>query len=419
MAELSRYVCPNCNGVVQFSSDTSEVTCEFCGSTFAVDELKAPEIGDEERVQFKSSEHANTVDDFLKRAPWGSGGENLVSHTCSTCGAEIVCDQATVATNCPYCGNVMMASDTLSGHQPQLVIPFKVDRGKAEEILGGHVKGKWYLPKEFEAQLQHLQGVYVPYYLYSGNVNGWAWYDGEKDRTVGSGDERRTVTDHVEVYREAKAGFTRIPVNGSSKMPDGHMDAIEPFDYNELKPFTVGYLAGYLAEVADEDADDRWSRAHDRAENTFDDMLAHDARRHVDRVSRENHDTNIELDEVETTMIPVWLMHCTWEDQDMLFAVNGQTGRIVGDMPHDSGKRTLTIIVSALIALAIWALFTFVIFKNGVGTKEIIFAIAACIIVPLVVDGFFMGQVRTANIRTDADDAIEERGFFEITNSQG
>ncbi len=419
MAELTRYVCPQCNGVLQFSSDAHKVTCEFCGGEFDVSELKI-DVGDEEQVQIKAGEHVKSVDDFLKRAPWSDAEEsaNLVSHTCNTCGAEIVCESATVATNCPYCGNVMVASSTLAGHQPQMVIPFKVNREKAEQVLGKHVTGKWYLPKQFSAELQHVQGVYVPYYLFSTEADGWAWYDGEKDRTVGDGDDKRTVTDHFDVYRAAKAEFVRVPVNGSSRMPDGHMDAIEPFDYNDLEPFNVGYLAGYLAEVSDESAEERQEKVEHRCESTFEDKLKHDALRNVDRVSRESYETNVEVSKVETTMIPVWLMHCTWENENMLFAVNGQTARVVGDMPHDGGKRALTIILSIVIGLVLGLFYVLKISGDGFTTTNLIVLAVCCILLPILVDGFFMGQVRTANEKHEANDAVE-RGSFTITERQG
>lgn len=417
MAELTRYVCPNCFGAVQFSPGASKVTCEFCGGEFAVDELKV-EVGDEEQVQINAGEHVKTVEDFLKRAPWGEGGSNLVSNTCSTCGAEIVSEQATVATNCPYCGNVMVASNTLAGHQPDMVMPFKVNREKAEQVLSEHVTGKWYLPKEFSAELQHVQGVYVPYYLDSTNVRGWASYDGEIDETIGEGDDARTITHHRDVYRAGEARFVRVPVNGSSRMPDAHMDAIEPFDYNELKPFSVGYLAGYMAEVADETAESCWGKVESRCANSFESKLESDARLHVDRVTRKQHATAVKLDRVETTMIPVWLMHCTWEQEDMLFAVNGQTARVVGNMPHDAGKRAMTIGICVAIGAVLGLVYAYVLDGDGLGGKNIGILVALCVIVPLVVDSIFMGQVRTAVEKHEADDAMA-RGSFTITERRG
>ena len=117
-------------------------------------------------------------------------------------------------------------------------------------------------------------------------------------------------------------------------------------------------------------------------------------------------------------LIPVWLMHCTWENENMLFAVNGQTARVVGDMPHDSGKRALTIFLSVVIGLVLGLFYVFKISGDGFTTTNLIVLAVCCILLPILVDGHFMGQVRTANEKHEADDAVE-RGSFTITERQG
>ena len=34
----------------------------------------------------------------------------------------------------------------------------------------------------------------------------------------------------------------------------------------------------------------------------------------------------------------MWLLNTKWQDKDYLFAINGQTGKTVGDLPVDKGK---------------------------------------------------------------------------------
>ena len=40
--------------------------------------------------------------------------------------------------------------------------------------------------------------------------------------------------------------------------------------------------------------------------------------------------------------MPVWMLHTTWNGKDYLFAMNGQTGKMVGDLPCDYKKMLLT-----------------------------------------------------------------------------
>ena len=37
-------------------------------------------------------------------------------------------------------------------------------------------------------------------------------------------------------------------------------------------------------------------------------------------------------------LLPVWMLHTRWKEQDFLFAMNGQTGKLIGDLPVDKGR---------------------------------------------------------------------------------
>jgi hypothetical protein len=36
-------------------------------------------------------------------------------------------------------------------------------------------------------------------------------------------------------------------------------------------------------------------------------------------------------------LYPVWILTTRWKDQSFTFAINGQTGKIAGDLPMDKG----------------------------------------------------------------------------------
>lgn len=63
-------------------------------------------------------------------------------------------------------------------------------------------------------------------------------------------------------------------VDGSTKIPNGHMDAIEPYDYRAFQPFSTAYLPGYMADKYDEDADTCQARAHSRMQNSVSSELS-------------------------------------------------------------------------------------------------------------------------------------------------
>ena len=37
-------------------------------------------------------------------------------------------------------------------------------------------------------------------------------------------------------------------------------------------------------------------------------------------------------------LLPVWMLSTKWNGESFLFAMNGQTGKLVGDLPTDRGR---------------------------------------------------------------------------------
>ena len=148
------------------------------------------------------------------------------------------------------------------------MIPFKLSREDAIRELKKHYRGKAFLPKTFssENQLQKIQGVYVPFWLFSGEAEGSSHFECTRSRTYRSGEYRVTETEHYDVYRAGTMPFEKVPVDASSKMPDDHMDSIEPYDYSDLKPFSTAYLPGFLADKYDVSVDESRERADTRCE---------------------------------------------------------------------------------------------------------------------------------------------------------
>ena len=223
-----------------------------------------------------------------------------------------------------------MLGGKLSGKlKPEYILPFKMDKNAAIAQLTKYYKGKAFLPKAFKSQnhIAEIQGVYVPFWLFDAEADARGSYDGQVSESHREGDYRVTTTQHYDVRREGTATFARVPVDGSSKMPDEHMDSIEPFDYSELKPFSTAYLPGFLADRYDEDAKTCADRAKTRIENSTAEAL-----RLCD------------------------LYHCK---AALLFAMNGQTGRLIGDLPVDKGRVAVWFarIALPLMAILIWLLY--------------------------------------------------------------
>ena len=149
-----------------------------------------------------------------------------------------------------------------------------------------------------------------------------------------------------------------MPVDGSSKMPNAHMDAIEPFDYSDLKPFSTAYLPGFLADRYDEDAKTCSDRARTRMEHSTMEAL-HATTGGYSEVHPLEENININIRKAHYALLPVWMLHTRWHDKDFLFAMNGQTGRLIGDLPVDKAKAAAWFagISLPLMAILAWLLY--------------------------------------------------------------
>ena len=265
---------------------------------------------------------------------------DLSSRTCTSCGAELVCGPETAATTCPYCGNPTVLGGQLSGKlKPEYIIPFKMDRKTAIENLKKYYKGKAFLPKAFKDgnHIEEIQGVYVPFWLYDGRMEARGAYKAEISESHREGDYVVTTTKHFDVARVGDADFVRVPVDGSSKMPDTHMDAIEPFDYSALKPFSTAYLPGFLADRYDEDDKKCAARALGRMKHSAEAAL-HGTLGGYTSIQTLSEQIDPRTLEPHYALLPVWMLHTRWKEQDFLFAMNGQTGKLIGDLPVDKGR---------------------------------------------------------------------------------
>lgn len=343
-AQVTNYQCPACTGPLHYVGASGKLECDFCGAQYDVSEIEtlyadknqaAEDAGREAGPPGTEGWNASGIG-----SDWGTDGDGMKSYSCPSCAAELICDAGTAATSCPYCGNPTVVPGQFGGSlKPEFVIPFKLGKEDAVAALRRHYRGKPFLPKAFTDgnHIQEIQGVYVPFWLFDGTAKGSARYEATRSRVFKSGDEEITETEHFEVYRAGFLPFEKIPVDASSKMPDDHMDSIEPYDYSGLVPFSMAYLPGFLADKYDVTIEQSKERADRRCENTLEAALLGTVKGYETCVHR-NGITEIERGKVHYALLPVWMLNTKWNGKDYLFAMNGQTGRLVGDLPMSWGR---------------------------------------------------------------------------------
>ena len=358
--QVTNYQCPACTGPLHYSAKSGKLACDYCGSSFDVAEIEALYARKEaeaaaakqaadakaEAAQAAKAEAAEAAaasggwDTSDLSRDWGAEADGLRVYSCPSCGAELICDQSTAATACPYCGNPAIVPGQFSGAlRPDYILPFRLSNDDAVQALRAHYKGKPFLPRSFTSanHIEQIQGVYGPFWLFDGGAEGAASYRASNTNVFETGDYEITETRHYHVVRAGSLAFEKIPVDASSKMPDDHMDSIEPFDYAQLRPFSTAYLPGYLADKYDVTIDDSRDRADTRCRETLAQALRDTVTGYGACVT-EREDIALRRGKVHYALLPVWMLSTKWRGQDFLFAMNGQTGKLVGDLPTDRGR---------------------------------------------------------------------------------
>jgi DNA-directed RNA polymerase subunit RPC12/RpoP len=337
-SQITNYQCPNCLGALRFDEASGQQVCDSCDSKFDVAVIEQLYADKEQAAASAGTEpqwDLAMTNNFSEEET-----AHIRGYICPSCSAAIICDDTTAATSCPYCDNpTVVPGQFTGGLKPDYVIPFKLDKKAAGEALKKYYKNKKFLPKTFAADnhIDEIKGVYVPFWLYNGETDAAMRFRATKVSTRTSGDYKITDTDHYRVTREGNVAFEKVPVDGSSKMPDAHMDAIEPFNYGELKPFSTAYLPGFLADKYDEDAEVCSKRANERILASTEKVFAATASGYT-TLTREYSNIDLKKGDVKYALMPVWMLSTKWNGKSFLFAMNGQTGKLIGDLPIDKGK---------------------------------------------------------------------------------
>ena len=335
---MKKYNCKNCGAELYWDSNANCLKCEYCDHEFQITDF---ETGESEKEQ-EDKKHSNEpeVADEHSKATDDSDSVELVVYKCNHCGAEIVTAKSTVATTCAYCGRaITMTNKMVDEFKPDLIIPFCIDEKQAKEIYKKYVHSSFLTPKEFKSEntIKKIKGIYVPFWLHTFVNNTNAVVYGENITSMRRGDDKIVEHHMYNIMIDAEGKFTNIPTDALKNLDNKLMDAIEPFDYQKLVEFKAAYMAGFYAEEYNEGADETIARATERAKQTMLSKVEYEAGVYgIKRIQSSNE--QIQDRQSKYAMLPVWLLNVEHKGKEYLFAINGETGKIVGKLPMSIPK---------------------------------------------------------------------------------
>ena len=334
-ASVLEYKCPCCGGSLVFGQEQQQMKCPYCDNTFDLETVR----------EFNDSSAAGDTRDFQweesKTDGWSDEDQgHMRAFLCPACAGEIITDENTAATFCPYCGNPSILPGRVSGGlKPDGVIPFKTTKEDAKTAFLNLCKGKPLLPKYFteEQQVEKITGIYVPFWLYDCRADFTGSYNATRVHFWSDTNYNYTKTDHYLLKRGAQASFSGIPMDGSSKMDDAFMESIEPFDYSDITGFDMAYLSGFYADKYDVPSENGQPRVRERVETSMNDRIQETLLGYNTTIPT-SRNINVQHSRAQYVLMPVWILNTRYKDRLYTFAMNGQTGKMTGTFPVSSKR---------------------------------------------------------------------------------
>ena len=359
MDTVNSYQCPCCGAPLVFLG--AELHCDSCDNSFSPESIRQMNEG----VEQASQESKYNWDHYEQRNYEAEGNTNLANYSCQSCGAEITGDDTLGATVCPYCGQSTIVKSQFEGTlRPDYIIPFRVDKKAAMEAFEEATKKAPFLPDSFRdrRKMEEMAGMYVPFWMFDCDCDAFLTYNAQRVTTWSDANYRYTKTDFYKLLRQGGVGFANIPVDGSKKADDTYMEAVEPYDYNDAVEFDSAYLSGYLADKYDVSHEESIHRANERVKNSTIRAFDRTTAGYVSVLPDQAH-VSFSGGKTRYALLPVWMLNIKYQDQMYQYAINGQTGKVVGKYPVDKKKKWKYFWKVAGIAGAICAVIAFLMLK--------------------------------------------------------
>lgn len=305
------YKCPGCGNDMVFDSDTGTLTCHSCGRQENIEDMP------EDLITTTFSE------------------DETNEYHCENCGAVLITETETVATACNFCGAGVVLADRVSGTlAPAKVLPFSISKEKARQAFRKWCRNGLLTPKGFMTadRIKSITGLYVPFWLFDLNSKIQVNASCTKVRTYTSGDYIYTETKYYNAFRDINLDYLKIPVDASEKMDDELMDKLEPFPYEQLKKFKTPYLAGYIAEKYNYNDEELFPRVKNKISSYIDSYIR-STLSNYSSVSYEGKQIDTQKIKSYYVLLPVWMVSYDFNKSEHIFAMNGQTGKVVGKPP--------------------------------------------------------------------------------------
>ena len=329
------YACPNCGANLKFDIRTQQLGCEHCQTQVDVYSFEDKNPATEKQNEFEA-----TV------------------FSCPQCGGEILSSDTSAAEFCTFCGaSTILHSRLTKEKRPNYIIPFQKTKEDCKEAYAKLMKKALFVPDALKdpKHIDSFRGIYMPYWAFYLTQDGSFSLNATKSKRRGD----YIYTDHFLLTGEMDAYYKGLSYDASSSFDDHISEKIAPYDVKGMKGFTPAFLSGFYADTADVAPETYEQEAVNIAvQNSTNAIYGEFNGVRLDS-SISPSVLNTQVKEVDSAMFPVWFMSYRNAGRVAYATINGQTGKVVTDLPIDVRKYwTGSLLLAIPIFLLLNLLFT-------------------------------------------------------------
>ena len=340
--KLHRYPCTACGADLLYEPKDGFLSCPYCGH-------KEPIPASAEEVQERSFEQYLQIrPDQLEQL-----AANALDVRCQSCGATVTFTPPETARQCDFCG-VQIVAQAKSADPilaPEGVLPFRITQQEANAGLRKWLQSRWFAPnalKQF-ARPNAISGVYLPFWTYDTNTTshytgerGEHYYVTENYYTTDSQGKQVAQTRQVRHTNWYPASgtvsrwFDDVLVPATISLAANRLEALEPWDLAEIRPYDPAFLSGFKAQRYQVDL----GMGFERVKLVAASVIQSDVRSDIGGDEQRVHNIATHYSGItfKHLLLPVYAGAYHFNQKLYQIVVNGRSGEIQGDRPYSVWK---------------------------------------------------------------------------------
>lgn len=353
--KIHRYPCPACGADLIFEPRDGLLSCPYCGNK---EEIPASA---EKVVERSYEQYLQVRPEQLERL-----AANALEVQCQSCGAKVTFTPPDVARQCDFCGVQIVAQPKSADPilAPEGVLPFCITQQQADHGLRQWLRTRWFAPNALKnfAQPGAIDGIYIPFWTYDTHTT--SYYTGERGEyywetetyyetdSQGRRVARTRQVRHTRWYSASgtvSRWFDDLLVPATVSLPQNRLDALQPWDFVEIKPYDPAFLSGYKAQRYQVDLGQGFELAKQLCAGVIESDVRSDIGGDEQRIYKiVTHYSGITFKHL---LLPVYAGAYRFNQKVYQIVVNGRTGEIHGDRPYSFWKIAFFVMGVLLILL--------------------------------------------------------------------